>query len=73
MKSLLLAIRSKEGKSSLIGIAVGILITCLGGYFLKDNVVMCDFVCIAGAIFSMVGAERICRLIIQIREEIGED
>lgn len=73
MNSLILALRSKEGKTSLMGIAVGILITCLGGYYLKDNVAMCDFVCIAGAIFSMVGAERICHLVIQIRKELEEE
>lgn len=73
MKSLILALQSKAGKASLLGIFLGILITCVGGYIFKDNVVMCDFVSIAGAIFSMIGAERICRLIIQIREEIGEE
>ena len=70
MESLLLALRSKEGRGALIGIAVGIVIACLGGYLLRDSSLACDIVVLAGSVFSMVGAERFCRLIIQFR---GDD
>ena len=73
MKSLILAARSKEGKGALMGIGIGILISCLGGLFLDSNALLGDFIAIAGAIFSMVGGEQFCRLIIQFREEIGEE
>ena len=67
MESLLLALRSKEGRGALIGMAVGIVIACLGGYLLRDSSLACDIVVLAGSVFSMVGAERFCRLIIQFR------
>lgn len=70
MESLLLALRSKEGRGALIGMAVGIVIACLGGYLLRDSSLACDIVVLAGSVFSMVGAERFCRLIIQFR---GDD
>ena len=70
MESLLLALRSKEGRGALIGMAVGIVIACLGGYLLRDSSLACDIVVLAGSVFSMVGAERFCRLIIQCR---GDD
>ena len=70
MESLLLALRSKEGRGALIGMAVGIVIACLGGYLLRDSSLACDIVVLAGSVFSMVGAERFCRLIIQLR---GDD
>ena len=70
MDSLLLALRSKEGRGALIGMAVGIVIACLGGYLLRDSSLACDIVVLAGSVFSMVGAERFCRLIIQFR---GDD
>ena len=73
MKSFMMALKSKEGKSSLIGMAVGIIAATVGGYIFEDRVVLCDFVVLASAIFSMVGAERFCRLIIMYREELGED
>lgn len=67
MESLLLALRSKEGRGALIGMAVGILVACLGGYLLRDSSMACDIVVLAGSVFSMVGAEKFCRLIIQFR------
>ena len=70
MESLLLALRSKEGRGALIGMAVGIVIACLGGYLLRDSSLACDIVVLAGSVFYMVGAERFCRLIIQFR---GDD
>ena len=70
MESLLLALRSKEGRGALIGMAVGIVIACLGGYLLRDSSLACDIVVLAGSVFSMVGADRFCRLIIQFR---GDD
>lgn len=70
MESLLLALRSKEGRGALIGMAVGILVACLGGYLLRDSSMACDIVVLAGSVFSMVGAEKFCRLIIQFR---GDD
>lgn len=70
MESLLLALRSKEGRGALIGMAVGIVIACLGGYLLRDSSLACDIVVLAGSVFSMVGAEKFCRLIIQFR---GDD
>ncbi len=72
MQGLLLALKSKQGKSNLIGMAAGILFSCIGGYFLQDNVLLCDFVVLAGAIFSMVGAEQFCKLIIHFQQESGE-
>ena len=73
MKSLVMAFKSKEGKTALIGIAVGIIVSCVGGYIFEENVVLTDFIVIAGALFSMVGAEQFCKLIIRFREELGED
>ena len=70
MESLLLALRSKEGRGALIGMAVCIVIACLGGYLLRDSSLACDIVVLAGSVFSMVGAERFCRLLIQFR---GDD
>lgn len=73
MNSLLAALHSKEGKKALIGMVVGIIIACGGGYLVQDNDTLCDIVVIAGSIFSMVGAEQFCRLIIRYREELGEE
>lgn len=70
MESLLMALRSKEGRGALIGMAAGIVFACLGGYLLRDSSLACDIVVLAGSVFSMVGAERFCRLIIQFR---GDD
>lgn len=73
MKSLIMAFKSKEGKVALIGMVVGIVISCVGGLIFEDSVVLTDFIVIAGAIFSMVGAEQFCKLIIHFREELGEE
>lgn len=73
MKSLVMALKSKNGKAALTGMVIGILVASIGGYFLQDNIILCDVVCISGAIFSMVGAEQFCKLIIQYREELGEE
>lgn len=73
MKSLIAAAKSRDGKVSLIGIVVGIVVSCVGGFIFDGRPVLCDVVCIGGALFSMVGAEQFCRLIIQFREELGED
>lgn len=69
MESLLMAIRSKEGRTCLIGMAVGILISCVGGYLLRDSAIACDIVVVAGSLFSVVGVDKFCRLIIQFRED----
>ena len=68
-----MAFKSKEGKFSLICIVIGILISCVGGSIFEKNVVLTDFIVIAGALFSMVGAEQFCKLIIKFREELGEE
>lgn len=73
MKSLIMAAKSRDGKVALIGIVIGIVVSCVGGYLLENRPVLCDVVCIGGALFSMVGAEQFCRLIIQFREEFGEE
>lgn len=70
MNSLLMAFRSKEGRGALTCMAAGILVACLGGYLLRGSSLACDIAVLAGSLFSMVGAEKFCRLIIQFR---GED
>ncbi|MBQ5648501.1 MAG: hypothetical protein IIV03_00030 [Clostridia bacterium] len=73
MKSLVMAAKSRDGKVALIGIVIGIIISCVGGYIFENRPVLCDVVCIGGALFSMVGAEQFCRLIIAYREQYGEE
>ena len=73
MESLKKALHSKEGRSSLIGMMVGILVACVGGYLLQDNTIACDVVVVAGSIFSMIGVERFCRLIISYRDGNDSD
>lgn len=73
MKSLIMAFKSKEGKFALISIVIGIIVSCVGGSIFEKNVVLTDFIVIAGALFSMVGAEQFCKLIIKFREELGEE
>mgnify|MGYP003302519317 CR=1 FL=1 len=73
MKSLVMAFKSRQGKTALIGMVIGIVVASVGGFIFEDNVVMTDFIVLAGAIFSMVGAEQFCKLIIHFREELGEE
>ena len=73
MESLKKALRCQEGRSSLIGMAVGILVACLGGYLLRDYAVICDIAVLAGSLFSVVGVERFCRLIIAFRDGNGPE
>jgi hypothetical protein len=73
MKSFMLALKSPEGKTALIIMAIGIIIILVGGYFLRGKGGVYDVVCISGAIFSMVGAERFSRLIMKYWEENKED
>ena len=73
MKSLLMAVRSKEGRVALVIIAVSIIGICVGGYLLRDNPSVCDIVVIVFSVLSIVGAEQFCRLIIQFRKENGEE
>ena len=73
MNSLKMAIRSKDGKTCILGMIAGILFACIGGYLLQDSTPVCDIVVLSGSLFSMVGAEKFCRLIIQFRQELGEE
>ncbi len=73
MKSVISAFKSRKGQISLMVMAAGIIVAAGGGYLLQNNNTLCDIVCIAGAVFSMIGAEQFCRLIIKYREETGED
>lgn len=69
MESLQMALQSKEGRANLIGMILGIIVTCGGGYLLRDNTIACDIVVIAGSLFSMVGVERFCRLIVSFQNK----
>ena len=69
MESLKMALSTKEGRSSVIGMIIGILVACGGGYLLRDHAVLCDVIVIAGSLFSMVGVERLCRLIISFQNK----
>ncbi len=73
MKSLLMAVRAKEGRIALIIMAVSIVGICVGGYLLRDNSSVCDIVVIAFSVLSFVGAEQFCRLVIRLRKENGEE
>ena len=64
-----MALHSKEGRTSLVGMFFGILVACVGGYLLQNDPVLCDVVVIAGSLFSVVGVERLCRLIIGFQNE----
>ena len=64
MESLKMALRAKEGRVSLIGMAGGILLACGGGYLFQGDPILCDVAVIAGSLFSVVGVEKFCRLII---------
>ncbi len=69
MESLLLALRSKEGRVSLIIMVVGILVACVGGHLLREQTVACDIVVVVGSVVSMIGVEQFCRLIIHFRDD----
>ena len=68
MKELKKAFFSREGKAALLGVVLGILVSSLGGYLLRDHMTLCDVVVILGAVFSMVGSEQFIRLILYYRE-----
>lgn len=69
MQSLFLVLKSKEGRIALISIIIGILAASIGGYFTKDNDVLCNFVVIFSSIISMIGLERFINLLIMFRDE----
>lgn len=73
MESLKMAVQSKEGRTSLIGMVFGILVACGGGYLLRDNTIACDIVVVAGSLFSMVGVEQFCRLIVSFQNKNGSE
>ena len=63
MKELKKAFFSREGKAALLGVVLGVLVSSLGGYLLRDHMTLCDVV-----VFSMVGSEQFIRLILYYRE-----
>ena len=69
MKSLKMALQSKEGRANLIGMVLGIIVACGGGYLLRENTIACDIIVVAGSLFSMVGVERFCRLIVRFQNK----
>ena len=71
MESLKMALHAKEGRTSLIGMVIGIVIACAGGYLLQGDPLLCDVAVIAGSLLSVVGVEQFCRLIIRFRDEKG--
>jgi len=70
MESLTKALRSKEGRTHLFVMFLGILIACAGGYLTQASAMLCDIVVIVGSVISMAGAEQFCRLVIRFREDI---
>ncbi len=69
MESLKMALQSKEGRANLIGMVLGIIVACGGGYLLRENTIACDIIVVAGSLFSMVGVERFCRLIVSFQNK----
>lgn len=69
MESLKMALQSKEGRANLLGMVLGIIVACGGGYLLRENTIACDIIVVAGSLFSMVGVERFCRLIVSFQNK----
>lgn len=59
---------SKEGKSALVTIILGILIASVGGNLAK-GIISTDIVVMAGGFLSVVGTQMLSRLIIMYRNE----
>lgn len=73
MESIIVALRSKEGRIHLIIMAAGIVLACLGGYLLSDSGIFCDIVVIVGSGISMIAVDQFCRLIIRLRDGGGQE
>ena len=68
MQDLIDVVKSRKGIYSIITMVIGILISTLGGKYLK-NYSFYDFVVIAGAIISVIGTQQLTQLLLAKRNE----